>query len=68
MKTAIYKWLDEQENRKDVEEAVKRTMLQIGIFKDVMLDYRPGRTRVDSSRSGSFVQNDYNEGGQLSYE
>lgn len=64
MKTAIYKWLDEQENRKDVEEAVKRTMLQIGIFKDVMLD----RTRVDSSRSGSFVQNDYNEGGQLSYE
>lgn len=48
MKTAIYKWFDEQENRKDVEETVKRTTLQIGIFNGLMLDYQPGRTSVDS--------------------
>ncbi|WP_442602461.1 DUF6138 family protein [Paenibacillus sp. KN14-4R] len=52
MKTAIHEWFDEQENRKDVEGAVKRTTLQMGIFKVVMLDYRPGRTRVDSLNSG----------------
>ncbi|WP_282940464.1 DUF6138 family protein [Paenibacillus sp. RC67] len=52
MKTAIHEWFDEQENRKDVEEAVKRTTLQMGIFSGVMLDYRPGRTRVDSLNSG----------------
>ena len=51
MKTAIHKWFDEQENRKDVEATVKRTTLQIGIFNYIMLDYRPGRTHVDSSRS-----------------
>lgn len=51
MKTAIHKWFEEQENRKNVAETVKRTTLQIGIFNYIMLDYRPGRTRVDSSRS-----------------
>ncbi|WP_098749541.1 DUF6138 family protein [Paenibacillus sp. EZ-K15] len=51
MKTAIHKWFDEQENRTNVEEVVLRTTLQVGIFNFVMLDYRPGRTRVDSSRS-----------------
>ena len=52
MKTAIYDWFDEQEKRKDVEDAVKRTTLQIGIFNDMLLDYRPGRTSVDSSDFG----------------
>ncbi|WP_339292070.1 DUF6138 family protein [Paenibacillus sp. FSL W8-0187] len=51
MKTAIHKWFDEQENRTNVEEVVLRNMLQVGIFDFVMLDYRPGRTGVDSSKS-----------------
>ncbi|MFD3259010.1 DUF6138 family protein [Paenibacillus lentus] len=51
MKTAIYKWFDEQENRIDVEKVVLRTTLQVGIFNFIILDYRPGRTRVDSSKS-----------------
>ncbi|UNK19348.1 DUF6138 family protein [Paenibacillus sp. N3/727] len=51
MKKAIHKWFEEQENRVDVEGLGKRTPLQIGIFNFVMLDYRPGRTRVDSSKS-----------------
>ncbi|WP_339269036.1 DUF6138 family protein [Paenibacillus sp. FSL K6-1330] len=51
MKTAIHKWFDEQENRTNVEEVVLRTTLQVGIFDFVMLDYRPGRTGVDSSKS-----------------
>lgn len=51
MKTAIHKWFDEQENRTNVEEVVLRTTLQVGIFNFVMLDYRPGRTTVDSSKS-----------------
>ncbi|BFH63658.1 hypothetical protein PAJ34TS1_42500 [Paenibacillus azoreducens] len=51
MQTAIHKWFDEQENRMDIERLGKRTTLQAGIFNFVMLDYRPGRTRVDSSKS-----------------
>jgi hypothetical protein len=51
METAIHQWFDEQENRTNVEEVVLRTTLQVGIFNFVMLDYRPGRTRVDSSKS-----------------
>ncbi|CAI8705038.1 Ankyrin repeat domain-containing protein [Brevibacillus sp. IT-7CA2] len=51
MKTAIHKWFDEQESRKDAEEVVLRTTLQVGIFNFIMLDYRPGRTRVESSKS-----------------
>lgn len=51
MRTAIHKWFDEQENRTNVEEVVLRTTLQVGIFNFVILDYRPGRTRVDSSKS-----------------
>ncbi len=48
MRTAIHEWFDKQENQMDAEGAVKRTTLQIGLFNDVMLDYRPGRTIVDS--------------------
>ncbi|KOR75960.1 DUF6138 family protein [Paenibacillus solani] len=51
MRTAIHKWFDEQENRTNLEEVVLRTTLQVGIFDFVMLDYRPGRTSVDSSKS-----------------
>ncbi|MDR0267297.1 DUF6138 family protein [Paenibacillus sp.] len=51
MKAAIYKWFEEQENRIDVEGLGKRTTLQVGIFNFVMLDYRPGRSKVDSSKS-----------------
>ncbi|MGE7988749.1 DUF6138 family protein [Lysinibacillus fusiformis] len=51
MKTAINNWFDEQENRKNAEEVVLRTTLQVGIFNFVKLDYRPGRTRVNSSKS-----------------
>ncbi|BAH46873.1 hypothetical protein BBR47_58960 [Brevibacillus brevis NBRC 100599] len=51
MKTAIHKWFDEQENRKDTEDVVLRTTLQVGIFNFVTLDYRPGRTRIETSKS-----------------
>lgn len=48
MRTAIHEWFDEQAKQKDVEGTVKRTTLQIGLFNDVRLEYRPGRTIVDS--------------------
>ncbi|MCC8433453.1 DUF6138 family protein [Brevibacillus sp. M2.1A] len=51
MKTAIHKWFDEQENRKNAEEVILRTNLQVGIFNFVTLDYRSGRTRVETSKS-----------------
>ncbi|GED57213.1 DUF6138 family protein [Brevibacillus formosus] len=51
MKTAIHKWFDEQETRKNAGEVVLRTTLQVGIFNFVQLDYRPGRTRVETSKS-----------------
>ncbi|MDR9749082.1 DUF6138 family protein [Paenibacillus taichungensis] len=44
----IEEWFSEQMKRDDLEEAVKRTTLQMGIFNDILLDYRPGRTTVDS--------------------
>lgn len=44
----IEQWFDEQLKRDDLEKAVKRTTLQMGIFNDILLDYRPGRTTVDS--------------------
>ncbi|WP_339305554.1 DUF6138 family protein [Paenibacillus sp. FSL R5-0519] len=48
MMTTIHEWFDEQEKRDDLENVTKRTTLQIGIFNDILLDYRPGRTTVDS--------------------
>ncbi|PAD28643.1 DUF6138 family protein [Paenibacillus sp. 7523-1] len=45
---AIHEWFDEQEKRTDLDKVVKRTTLQMGIMDDVLLDYRPGRTTVDS--------------------
>ncbi|OAX51088.1 DUF6138 family protein [Paenibacillus sp. AD87] len=44
----IEEWFSEQLKRDDLEKAVKRTTLQMGIFNDILLDYRPGRTTVDS--------------------
>lgn len=51
MKTAIYKWFDEQEERVERDGLGKRTPLQIGIFSFILLDYRPGRTTVDGSKA-----------------
>ncbi|WP_413407143.1 DUF6138 family protein [Paenibacillus amylolyticus] len=48
MITTIHEWFDEQEKRDDLESVVKRTTLQMGIFNDIVLDYSPGRTTVDS--------------------
>ena len=48
MMTTIHEWFDEQEKRDDLESVVKRTTLQMGIFNDIVLDYKPGRTTVDS--------------------
>lgn len=44
----IHQWFDQTEKRDDAESTVKRTKLQSGIYDDVLLDYRPGRTTVDS--------------------
>ncbi|MFE6078653.1 DUF6138 family protein [Paenibacillus sp. NPDC057886] len=48
MIAVIHEWFDEQMKRDDLEKAVKRTTLQMGIFNDILLDYRPGRTTVES--------------------
>ncbi|MGK5052108.1 DUF6138 family protein [Janthinobacterium sp. RB2P8] len=47
MTAAIHAWFDERLQRTDLEQAVKRTTLQAGIFNDFMLDYKPGRTTAD---------------------
>ena len=45
--TAVHAWFDERLQRTDLEQAVKRTTLQAGIFNELLLDYKPGRTTVD---------------------
>lgn len=47
MTAAIHAWFDERLRRTDLEQSVKRTSLQAGIFNDFMLDYKPGRTTAD---------------------
>src|SRR5450830_255098 len=47
MTTAIHAWFDERLQRTDLQQAVQRTSLQVGIFSDFLLDYKPGRTIVD---------------------
>ena len=47
MSAAIHAWFDERLQRRDLEQSVKRTTLQVGIFNDFMLDYKPGRTTAD---------------------
>ncbi|KAB8066762.1 DUF6138 family protein [Janthinobacterium violaceinigrum] len=44
---AIHAWFDERLQRTDLEQAVKRTTLQTGIFNELLLDYKPGRTTAD---------------------
>lgn len=47
MTAAIDAWFDERLQRTDLEQSVKRTTLQAGIFNDLMLDYKPGRAIAD---------------------
>lgn len=47
MSAAIHAWFDERLQRTDLEQSVNRTTLQVGIFNDFMLDYKPGRTTAD---------------------
>ncbi|KAB8061407.1 hypothetical protein GCN74_04865 [Janthinobacterium sp. FT14W] len=47
MTAAIHAWFDERLQRTDLEQAIKRTTLQAGIFNDFILDYKPGRTTAD---------------------
>ena len=47
MTAAIHAWFDERLQRTDLEQSVKRTTLQAGIFNDLMLDYKPGRSTAD---------------------
>lgn len=47
MTAAIHAWFDERLQRTDLEQAVKRTTLQVGIFNELLLDYKPGRTTAD---------------------
>ncbi|WP_219115754.1 DUF6138 family protein [Janthinobacterium sp. UMAB-56] len=47
MTAAIHAWFDDRLRRTDLEDAVNRTTLQMGIFNDFLLDYKPGRTTAD---------------------
>ena len=47
MTAAIDAWFDERLQRTDLEQSVKRTTLQAGIFNDLMLDYKPGSAIAD---------------------
>lgn len=49
---AINEWFDEQAARTDLEQIIKRTTLQMGIFDDIFVLYKPGRTIVDSLDMG----------------
>ena len=47
MMAAVEAWFVERLKRTDLEAAVNRTTLQMGIFNDFLLDYIPGRTTAD---------------------
>ena len=47
MMAAVEAWFVERLKRTDLESAVNRTTLQMGIFNDFLLDYKPGRTTAD---------------------
>ncbi|WP_240037054.1 DUF6138 family protein [Paenibacillus amylolyticus] len=49
---AIHEWFDEQTARTDLEQTIQRTKLQMGIFDDIFVLYKPGRTIVDSLDMG----------------
>lgn len=47
MSAAIHAWFDERLQRADLRQSVERTSLQVGIFNDFLLDYKPGRATAD---------------------
>lgn len=47
MSAAIHAWFDERLQRKDLAQIAERTSLQVGIFNDFLLDYKPGRATAD---------------------
>ncbi len=47
MMAAVEAWFVERLKRTDLEDAVNRTTLQMGIFNDLLLDYKPGHTTAD---------------------
>ncbi|MGX9782432.1 DUF6138 family protein [Janthinobacterium lividum] len=44
---AVEAWFVERLKRTDLESAVNRTTLQMGIFSELLLDYKPGRSTAD---------------------
>ncbi|MCM2564665.1 DUF6138 family protein [Janthinobacterium kumbetense] len=59
MMAAVEAWFVERLKRTDLESAVNRTTLQMGIFNDLLLDYKPGRTTADDyhlADAGDFTQ------------
>lgn len=44
---AIHGWFDQLENRQDAGDTVRRTTLQAGIHKEVLLEYDPSRIVFD---------------------
>ena len=47
MSAAIHAWFDERLQRTDLAQIAERTSLQVGIFNDFLLDYKPGRATAD---------------------
>ncbi|QKY09301.1 DUF6138 family protein [Janthinobacterium lividum] len=47
MMASVEAWFVERLKRTDLESAVNRTTLQMGVFSDLLLDYKPGRTTAD---------------------
>ena len=47
MSAAIHAWFDERLQRTDMAQIAERTSLQVGIFNDFLLDYKPGRATAD---------------------
>ncbi|APA68357.1 DUF6138 family protein [Janthinobacterium sp. 1_2014MBL_MicDiv] len=47
MTQAIHAWFDERLQRTDLNSSLDRTTMQVGIFSDFLLDYKPGRTTAD---------------------
>ncbi|MEX0139310.1 hypothetical protein MRBLMS1_000063 [Massilia sp. LMS1-1-1.1] len=47
MMAAVEEWFVERLKRTDLESAVNRTTLQMGIFNELLLDYKPGRSMAD---------------------
>lgn len=46
MRTELLDWFDTQSRRDDLESIEERTMLQMGIFSDIAVQYLDGRTMI----------------------